>query len=700
MSDTAGTDQSIGWKRRGIDWVARLPRPTRADWVFAIRAIVAAWLAYFIALGLQLERPQWAMMTVFIVAQPVAGMVLAKGFYRLVGTAVGAVAGVVLVLTLGSHPVALVVAIALWIGLCAFVSSMLRNPEAYGAALSGYTATIIGLPALGNPHLVVELAQARVMEIMLGIVCAGLLSRFVLPQLAGEAMALRLKNCIVDLAAYASASFANADQDKLDASYHKLIADTQALSEMRAYARLETPGRPRANSVRRSIGNVLWALSAVRMVQRHAVPGNQVLSPIRAELIAILAGIASNPAALDDQKELMHRLNVVAEDVRIARDHAQETADQVQTVARLMIASQLAQAFRDLLRGYGALMSAEPVASHARSQPKLVIHRDFRAAFRNGVRALVATLLFGMIWLGSGHVELEGVVILVAVVTSLFPSVPDPKKAITGFFKGTLLALPIAFVIGQLILPHLPGLGWVFLFTTPVLLLAALAMPNPLYTGAATAFGINFIVFLEPAASMNFAPTQFLIAGGSVLAGILLALGVFMVVFPTSPSARLETIARALRETLLRLSLHERAPGRSAFVSLSYDRINAMLPLYKSVGTPAWATVAGAVASVTVGLEIIRLRRLQRSASQQLAGRIGECLKALARDVFLPQGRPITDAVASLRSTIANLAKEHEPEALEVAASLRIIAAAIGDNASFYRPGAKGAEPEAAIPPA
>lgn len=172
------------WDRLRRDLVARLAsltRPTRWDWIFALRTASAGLIALFSAYALKLDHPQWAMMTVFIVAQPVAGMVLAKGFYRLLGTLAGGLAAIAMTSLFGANPWLLVAILAIWIGFCTLVSSLLRNPEAYGAALAGYTAMIIGLPAFGQPHLVVDLAVARCAEIVLGIVCAALTSRLILP---------------------------------------------------------------------------------------------------------------------------------------------------------------------------------------------------------------------------------------------------------------------------------------------------------------------------------------------------------------------------------------------------------------------------------------------------------------------------------------------------------------------------------------
>ena len=138
-----------------------LTQPTRSDWIFALRTVSAGLIALLAAYALKLDHPQWAMMTVFIVAQPVAGMVLAKGFYRLLGTLAGGLAAIGITTVFGTGPWLLVTALAVWIGLCTLVSSLLRNPEAYGAALAGYTAMIIGLPAFGQPHFEEQFGPRR-----------------------------------------------------------------------------------------------------------------------------------------------------------------------------------------------------------------------------------------------------------------------------------------------------------------------------------------------------------------------------------------------------------------------------------------------------------------------------------------------------------------------------------------------------------
>lgn len=670
--------------------LAGLTQPTRSDWIFALRTVSAGLIALLAAYALKLDHPQWAMMTVFIVAQPVAGMVLAKGFYRLLGTLAGGLAAIGITTVFGTNPWVLVTVLAVWIGICTFVSSLLRNPEAYGAALAGYTAMIIGLPAFGQPHLVVDLAVARCAEIVLGIVCAGVTSRLILPKLASDAIISRLKRCILDLATYAAGAFSGGDTATLSALHRKLVADTQTLGEMRAYARLEAPSfAPRAHPVRRTIGQLLSALSAARALHSHAAPKNAALIPVRSELQALVGDLAAKPGALDDTAPWVEQLDAISAKARQLPDASIDQGDdRVGTITRLTIAADFAEALKQVLRGLDALRAPVTRTGRASRQPALVVHRDYPGASRNAVRAALATLLVAAFWLTTKWSEAAGTVILVAVVSSLFAARPDPVQVSWGFFKGTLLALPFAFLVGQIALPALPGFGWFVLFVVPILVPTALGMANPRYVGVATAFAINFLAFLSPHQAMTYDPGPFFAGSASVLVGILLAIGVFIVVLPADPWLAANRIVRAMREDLARLCLHERVPRRSAFESLAYDRVNQLMPLVQNSGRKGEAVLGGGVAAVTVGLEILRLRGASQNHAipSETALSIANFLRGLARELlFRAPGDPQTATVAVARQYAASIAQRNAPgDMLQIAASLRIIAAAMEDFPDFF----------------
>jgi uncharacterized membrane protein YccC len=99
------------------------------------------------------------------------------------------------------------------------------RPDRSGAALAGYTAAIIALPAFGEPHLLTQMAVARCTETMLGNVCAAVAGRLILPQLARETLVERLVA-------------ANAGMARFAAGPAKLGDDTAAALNLAASLRL------------------------------------------------------------------------------------------------------------------------------------------------------------------------------------------------------------------------------------------------------------------------------------------------------------------------------------------------------------------------------------------------------------------------------------------------------------------------------
>src|SRR6516162_10794147 len=136
-----------------------------------------------------------------IVCQPQLGASLRKGWFRMIGTVVGAIMIVVLTAFFPQDRIAYLGLLALWCSICAFGATVLPNFASYAAALAGYTAAIVGVGTLGatggaSPD-VFMLAITRATEICIGIVSAGIV-------LAGTDLGgaqRRLAGSVADLAA-------------------------------------------------------------------------------------------------------------------------------------------------------------------------------------------------------------------------------------------------------------------------------------------------------------------------------------------------------------------------------------------------------------------------------------------------------------------------------------------------------------------
>src|ERR1700735_3377416 len=157
--------------------VAGALRSIGSPLLFGVRLWAAVCLALYIAFWLELDNAYWAGTTAAIVCQPSLGASLRKGWFRIVGTVVGAVAIVVLTAIFPQNRAGFLLGLALWGGACAFVGSVLRNYATYAAALAGITAAVIASDELGSVGgtngLAFTLAITRASEICIGIVCAG-----------------------------------------------------------------------------------------------------------------------------------------------------------------------------------------------------------------------------------------------------------------------------------------------------------------------------------------------------------------------------------------------------------------------------------------------------------------------------------------------------------------------------------------------
>src|SRR5687768_13923272 len=67
---------------RSPAWLERL--------LFSLKTLAAAILALLLSYLLEVKDPQWAVVTAYLVSQPMVGAILAKGAYRIIGTVIGA----------------------------------------------------------------------------------------------------------------------------------------------------------------------------------------------------------------------------------------------------------------------------------------------------------------------------------------------------------------------------------------------------------------------------------------------------------------------------------------------------------------------------------------------------------------------------------------------------------------------------------
>jgi uncharacterized membrane protein YccC len=166
--------------------------------LFSVKCFAAAMISYYISLGIGFSQPVWAVTTVYLVSQPLAGAVLSKALYRLLGTFLGGAAAVIFLPAFVNEPLVLSFVLALWLGLCIYIAQLDRTPRSYIFLLAGYTASVIGFPSVLAPAGIFNTAILRVQEISIAVVAVSLVHGAVWPRTIARRLQDRVTAIVKD----------------------------------------------------------------------------------------------------------------------------------------------------------------------------------------------------------------------------------------------------------------------------------------------------------------------------------------------------------------------------------------------------------------------------------------------------------------------------------------------------------------------
>ncbi|HYZ44056.1 MAG TPA: FUSC family protein, partial [Xanthobacteraceae bacterium] len=602
--------------------------------LFGVRLWASVCFALFVAFSLQIDNPFWAATSAAIVCQPQLGASLRKGWFRMIGTVVGATTVVVLTAWFPQDRIAFLALLALWGGLCAFVATVLRNFASYAAALAGYTAAIIAADNLGatggaSPDVFL-LAVYRASAICIGIVCAGIV-------LAGTDLGgarQRLAASFASLTAEIAGRF-----NRMLALAGPQLPDTQP--ERREFARrvialdpmidqaLGESGHVRyhAPTLEAAVHGLFRALDGWRGVATHLSRSRDdrdrqgaeaVLRAIPMELRAAQeSGLPprwmADPTALRRScEEAVRRLLALPADTPSLRLIADETAKVLAGLVRA-------------LDGVALLGDAPHRPAPGRGGLRLFVP-DWLPALVNAARAFVAIGAVELFWVATAWPDGATALVFVAAVGLLLsPSGDLAYAGALAFTLGTAGAVVFAAIVKFAVLPALetfPAFCVVYaLYFIPLGFVVARSR-HPAVVVALTAMAITFGPLLAPTNPMSYATQQFYNAALAVFAGCAVAALSFRLLPPVPPALRARRLLASTGRDLRRVAIDPLPPRLEYWEGRMYARLAALPDQAEPLQR------ARLLAALTVGTEIIYLRAAAPGPAN--AAQIDRALKALA----------------------------------------------------------------------
>jgi uncharacterized membrane protein YccC len=632
------------------------------DWLFAVKASVAILLTGWLAMRFQLQLPASAMITVAIVMHPQSGMVLAKAFYRALGTVVGSLVGLLLMAMFPQQHLLFLLAMALWIGLCAAGASLYRNFKSYAFVLAGYTAALVAMPVVETPDQAFLSAAMRVSEVMLGLLVAAVISDVVFPQRLRDVLRQTLRRQFAGFVGFAADSVGGVlDRSTLENLHLRVVREVVQIEGLRSSVVFEHAGMQQRNPRLKRLNHSFMVAATTYQSLHHLMDRLQgeARAPVREALLALFEPVA---AALRECMEVerirerapaLQRRMAALEPVlaQAVGEHGARLDGhdaQLDYASGVELLTRFVRELREYAEAYAALLV--PVADPP-AQPHRFTHAsDLAGAGLAALRSIVVIGGMGVFWYYSAAPFGAWALLLAAIFSSLLSAAPNPLAAMRNMALGATVGIVAAFVLQFAILPRMEGFMLWAACLLPFLLVGFYLYTRPALAGIGTGFVLTMTLMLMQVDAMNFAAPAFFSNALSQLVGILGALVGFIVFAGVYGSRWLQ--ARLRRKLLRQVVRACREPldgllGR--FESASRDVLVQIAGLTPPGSEASRRLMAGALSVQEIGRALIELRQDPASddAGNALPARTLAAVAALYEAPDAPRYRAALDAVTT-----------------------------------------------------
>jgi uncharacterized membrane protein YccC len=657
--------------------------------LYGLRVWASVSLALYVTFWLELDAPFWAGTSAALVAQPSLGASMRKGWFRLIGTVVGAAAIFLISVCFPQQRSAFLVSLSLWCAVCTLFSTLLRNFAAYGAALAGFTAVIVAsdeLGAVGGTNgQVFDLTVSRASEICIGIVCSTVVMGLTDLGHARRALQARLAKVSSDIMRtyLGELKLAGPNMPDLHEARRELLRQVVTLDPAIDVALGESPELLyHASVLQRAVDGLIAALVGWRAGARQLFFGlrpeearqdaQSVLRAIPEELLS--AAEQNDTAQWIAQRIRLHRSCRVGIRKQLA---LQATTPRLRVLADLtaLVLDGISAAFSGLMLAVAGVRVGPP-------QPARRVHlriADWLLPLTNAGRTFVVISAAEVFWILTAWPNGAAAITWTAIAVILFASQADQAyAAVLRFTTGNIFAVQLASIVLFALLPRVStfvGFSLVIgLYLVPIGALAA----QPWQTALFIPMVANFIPLVAPLNQMNYDIAQFYNGALAIVGGTTFAALSFRLLPPPSPAFRARRLLALSLRDVRRLARGSRWRRLSDWTNHIYGRVEALpdtaQPLQRAQLT----------AALSLGAGILQLRRFTRRLDASL--NIEEPLRAIA------SGHCVL-AIASLARLDAYLASRAAPGTthralLRARGSIFLLSDLLTQHAAYFGAGA------------
>ncbi|GLQ87508.1 FUSC family protein [Dyella flagellata] len=641
-------------------------REETATWLFVLKSLLAFYITGWLAMRLALPQPGTAMLTTVIVVNRQAGMVLAKSFYRAIGTLVGALAGFLIVALFPQERVLFLGALSLWVGVCAGGAALYRNFKAYAFVLAGYTAAIVALPVIDNPLEVFNSAVWRLSEVLLGIAVSAAVSDLVFPN--------RIRD---DLRRLCRAQFANfiefvqrlvcgkVAREDIENAHLRFVRDAVTVEDLRSSVIFEDP-EARARSGHMLLLNQRFMATSTtlqtlhhlinRLKRRgHETAANALIEAYRPLAGALDAPIEAGAAA----RVLLPRLAGARQAIRERKAKLRAQMTSAYDMLDFDTGATLVDRFVDELHAYvetASALQAPRLFGAAGERVRFERSNDFLGAGLTMLRTALTMGVLSLVWILSAWPSGASAMLLATVFAGLFAATPNPLQWIRHTSVGFFFGICASFACQFFVLPLMDGFGLLVAGSAPFLMIGMAMIGWPVTVRAGVGYCMGFTLTLAARNEMNYDVVFFWNDTLAQLVGLAAAGAAFALLPPAIGSVGLRR--RQLERLRRQVRLAATAPlaGLPArFESVNHDLFGQIVEQTERGSEASRSLVAWTLSVHEVGRTLLELRNEMsgRPLPEEVREAIERSIDAIAQLYEYPDTVTYAQARDALAATMA-----------------------------------------------
>ncbi|NMP27018.1 FUSC family protein [Rahnella sp. SAP-1] len=647
---------------------------TKNAFLFSVKTCVAAFLALYIALELNLDKPAWSLTSVYVISQLYSASTLSKSVFRFLGTVLGGIFIFLIYPLTVMDPLLFSGCVSLWVAFCLYLSLHDRTPKNYVFMLAGYSAAIMGFADVDTPQAITYTVISRIEEITVAIVCSTLMHMIFFPVHMSNLLENSVHNwfdsakklCRELLVAQAKEQSGDREHVLVDMANYPI--NVEALITHCVYEGDSARKLIRMVSAQyQHLSYLIPTLTAIEkrllLLNEHGVIFPDFIAQAFSHFLSWLNHADPHHPSEPLQQELIAAQEMLKTRYMQGDISAEEGLILTGLVERLQNFIRIAQAYLGVRDRVQALTPEDQ-----RGKAMLIKkHADQGLMLLSSVTIFLVMMICCLFWIGSGWKHGSSAPMMAAIACSFFATHDSPIASLWLFLKAVIIAIAASLIYTVILIPMTLTFESLIICLAPGLIALGLVISNP----ATNLIGLIIATQIPSFMGMShdFRPDLLAVVNVAIstIVGIVLAVVITAIVRNKRPSWTAKRVLRTGIKDLLQFTLAIKMNkasllSRQQYVANMLDKVNIILPRNKVDPLANVALGGNLITEIWLGVSVydFYVRHAEVLNRHQLAAdvllfEINNFIKKRLKNIYTP---PPASLLAELNLLLIKLEKE------------------------------------------